>query len=109
MQIPASIELSGIIRHYLSLDGAGSVLRRLRFFSDGNPSIVFNASSNLTLDGQLLPDAFIYGQITEYKDIDCHGPVLLFVAVFRPDAFNRLFGLPASELKDKVLPLTHLF
>jgi AraC-like DNA-binding protein len=109
MQIPASIKLSGIIRHYLSLDGESSDLYRLRLFSDGNTSIVFNASSNLTLDGQLLPDAFIYGQITAYKNIDCHGEVHLFIVVFRPDGFNRLFGLPASELKDKVVSFTDLF
>lgn len=109
MQIPASIELSGIIRHYLSFDGGGAVLHRLRLFSDGNTSIVFNACSNLTLDGQLLPDSFVYGQITEYKDIACQGQVRLFVVVFRPDGFNRLFGLPASELKDKVVSFADLF
>jgi AraC-like DNA-binding protein len=109
MQVPASIELSGIVRHYLSFDGEHSVLHRLRLFSDGHMSIVFNASSNLTLDGQLLPDAFIYGQITEYKDIACQGQVRLFVVVFRPDGFNRLFGLPASELKDKVVSFADLF
>jgi AraC-like DNA-binding protein len=109
MQIPASIELAGIIRHYLSFEGEGSVLHRLRLFSDGNTSLVFNASYNLSLDGQLLPDAFIYGQITKYKDIECRGPVRLFVVVFRPDGFNRLFGLPANELKDKVVSFTDLF
>lgn len=108
MQLPASFQLSGILRHHLSLQGDGSAIRKLRLFADGNTSIVFNASPSLTLHGQTLPEAFLYGQITRFKDIDCRGPVRLFVVVFRPDGFHRLFGLPAAELNDKVISLTDL-
>lgn len=108
MQIPASIKLSGFIRHYLSFEGECAIFHRLRLFSDANMSLVFNASPNLTLDGRPLPDAFICGQITGFKDIDCQGQVRLFIIVFRPDGFNRLFGLAASEVKDKVVSLSEL-
>ncbi|MBS1601441.1 MAG: AraC family transcriptional regulator [Bacteroidetes bacterium] len=109
MQIAPSIQLSGFVRHYLFLEGEGAALHRLRLFPDGNTGIVFNFSSPLTLDGQLLPDAFAYGQITEYKDIACHGRARLFVVVVRPDGFNRLLGLPAGELIDKVVSLADIF
>jgi len=109
MQIAPSIQFSGFFRHYLFLEGEGAVLHRLRLFPDCNTGIVFNFSSPLNLDGQLLPDAFAYGQITEYKDIDCHGPARLFVVVVRPDGFNRLLGLPAGELRDKVVSLADIF
>jgi len=109
MQVAPSIQLSGFVRHYLFLEGDGVYLHRLRLFPDGNTGVVFNFSSPLTLDGRRLPDAFIYGQITEYKDIDCHGPARLFVVVVRPDGFNRLLGLPAGELRDKVVSLGDIF
>jgi len=103
MQVPPSIDVSGFVRHYLFLDGEGAAVHRFRLFPDGNTGIVFSASSPLTLDGRVLPDAFLYGQITEYKDIYCHGLARLFVVVVRPDGFSRLFGGDAGELKDKVV------
>ena len=109
MQILPSIDISGFVRHYLFLEGEGVAVHRLRLFPDGNTGIVVNTASPLTLEGQLLPDAFLYGQITEFKDIYCHGPARLFVVVVRPDGFNRLFGLDASELKDRVVVLGDVF
>ena len=108
MQLPPSIKLSGFIRHYLFLSGENPVMHRLRLFPDGNTGIVFNLSSNLTLDNRSLPEAFIYGQISGYRDIDCHGPAHLFIIVVQPDGFNRLLGVSAKELKDKVVSLTDL-
>jgi len=109
MQIAPSIQFSGFVRHYLFLEGEGAILHRLRLFPDCNTGIVFNFSSPLTLDGRVLPDAFVYGQITEYKDIECHGPARLFVVVVRPDGFNRLLGLPAGDLRDRVISLAGFF
>jgi AraC-like DNA-binding protein len=108
MQIPASIELSHLIRHYLFLNRETYTPCKLRLFSDGNTGIAFSTSGSLMLNAQPLPDAFLYGQLSDYKDIGCHAPAELFIIVFRPDAFHRLFNIPADELKDKILPLTDI-
>ena len=108
MQIPSSIGLSGFIRHYLFLNNETHAPCNLRLFSDGNTGIVFSTSGSLTLNAQPLPNAFLYGQISDYKDIGCDTPAELFIIVFRPDAFHRLFNIPADELKDKILPLTDI-
>jgi len=83
-------------------------MRRLRLFPDGNTGIVFNLSANLMLDHRALPEVFVYGQIQGYRDIDCPGPAQLFIIVVQPDGFHRWLGLPARELKDKVVSLTDL-
>jgi AraC-like DNA-binding protein len=108
MQIPPSIELSGLIKHYLFLDKENPTPCVLRLFSDGNTGMVSYTGQNLSLNSQPLPDTFLYGQITGYKDILCQGPANLFIIVFHPDAFHRLFSIPGGELKDKVLPLTDI-
>jgi AraC-like DNA-binding protein len=109
MQVSPSIELSGFIRHYLFLNIEGNSTRKLRLFSDGSSGIVLNSNPTLFLDAAPLPAAFCYGQITEYKEISCQGPARLVIIVFHPHGLNRLLNVPASELNDKVIPLTDLF
>lgn len=109
MQLPPSIGLSHFIKHYLFLNKEDKAPCALRLFADGNTGFVFYTGQQLTLNNNPLPHAFVYGQIADFKDIVCHGPVSLFIVVFRPDGFNRLFNLPASECKDKVIPLSDLF
>lgn len=81
----------------------------LRLFSDGSSGIVLNSNPTLFLDAAPLPAAFCYGQITEYKEISCQGTGQLVIIVFHPHGLNRLLNVPASELNDKVIPLTDLF
>lgn len=108
MQILPSIELSHLIRHYLFLNKETHVPCNLRLFSDGNTGIVFSSGGSLVLNGQPLPKAFLYGQISEFKDILWHTPAECFIIVFRPDAFHRLFNVPPEEIKEKFLPLTDI-
>jgi len=109
MQVPPSIELSGFIRHYLFLNIAGISSGKLRLFSDGSSGIVFNSGPTLFLDSLPLPAAFCYGQITKYKEISFEGNARLIIIVFHPHGLNHLLHVPASELNDKVIPLTDLF
>ena len=109
MQVPPSIELSGLIRHYLFLNIEGNSSGKLRLFSDGNSGIVISSSPTLFLDSLPLPAAFCYGQITEYKEISCQGAAQLVIIVFHPHGLNCLLNVPASELNDKVIPLADLF
>lgn len=88
---------------------AGNESRKLRLFSDGSAGIVVSSHQTLFQDSLALPAAFCYGQITEYKEICCQGPAQLIIIVFHPEGLNRLLNVPASELNDKIIPLTDLF
>jgi len=115
MQIPLSGELSPFIKHYLFVDSKGSAIKKLRLFSDGNTGIVFSFNSHLfslqpsTELQEWLPPAFLYGQITGFKDIYAAGDTSLVIIVFHPQAIHQIFGIPAIELRDKVIPVDEIF
>jgi AraC-like DNA-binding protein len=114
MQIKPSKALSGFIKHYLILENNASVLSSLRLFSDGNTGVVFSADGTLAtafLNNQIgnLPDAFVYGQISGYRDIICRGRAALFIVVFHPDGLKQLLNMPASETRDQIVPFKDLF
>src|ERR1700744_265816 len=108
--MPPSIELAGFIRHYLFLDLslpdlAGVATSRLRLFPDGSTGIVLNSSPNLLWDGQRLPAAFFYGQLTEYKELSAIGPSRMVVIVFHPHGISRLLDRSAGTFNDQVVAL----
>lgn len=107
MQLSPSLDLSGFIKHFLFLDITDASTKKLRLFSDGNPGIVLN--SHLILDGKPLPEAFLYGQITEYKEVYCQGPAQLAVIVLHAQGLSGLTNMPAGELSNKVISLVDLF
>lgn len=109
MQAPPSIELAGFIRHYLFLDLPQAATRKLRLFPDGSTGIVLNSSPNLVWNSQLLPEAFFYGQLTEYKELSSISSAQMVVIVFHPHAIHRLLDVPAGQLNDQVVPLDMLF
>lgn len=104
MQVLPSISLRPFIRHYLFIENP--VRRPIRFFSDANPGIVF-CEGEMILDGEYLPPAFAYGQITHYKDLYYSGSLL--IVVFRPYGLHALTGIPATELKDQFIDLSLIF
>lgn len=109
MQVGPSIELSGFIRHYLFLNIAEAATLKLRLFSDGSTGIVLNPSPNLLLDSRPLPKAFLYGQITGYKEVYCQGPAQLSIIVFHSHGLSRLLNTSVSKLNNAVIPLADLF
>jgi AraC-like DNA-binding protein len=115
MQILASKELFPFIKHYLFLESRGIDIKKLRLFSDGNTGIVFSPENNLTLvqnDSirlERLPNSFLYGQITEFKDIFLLNKTRLIIVVFQPDGLNKLLGLPANELQNHIIRTEDIF
>lgn len=104
MQVQPSIQLSPYIRHYLFIKQEKSRQSLLRLFSDGNTGLVFHNSPHLTLNEQRLPNAFFYGQITDYQDLFCQGPADIFVVVFHPDGLYRLLNIPPTGLTNTISP-----
>lgn len=107
MQILPAPILTDIIKHYLFLDSKGFEPKNLRLFSDGNTGIVFTTSNNLSLDNNRnkLPNSFLYGQITQFKDIALIDETALIIVVFQPTGIKKLLGIPAFELRDGIISL----
>ncbi|WP_183573587.1 DUF6597 domain-containing transcriptional factor [Mucilaginibacter sp. X5P1] len=115
MQLPPSNELKSIVKHYLFVESNDDEHSCYRFFSDGNPGIVFHFATPLiqnnntnTLE-QLQPRSFIYGQITHYNNITLNGRLSMLVAVLQPFGIHALLGVAASELNNAIVKLTDVF
>lgn len=111
MQIPPSDILKDIIKHYLFLESNGFEPKNLRLFSDGNTGMVFTSNNNLSLDfdKNKLPSAFLYGQISQFKDIQTSNANQLIIVVFQPTGIKKLLGIPAFEIRDSIISLQHIF
>jgi len=115
MQLQPSIQLAGLVKHYLFLEAHLHYEDKLRLFPDGNTGIVFSGKNKLlvSLNGktapQQLPQAFMYGQIGAFKDLYSAGETSLLIVVLRPFAIYQLLGSPSNTLKDAVIDIEDLF
>lgn len=115
MQVLPPKELSPYIKHYLFLESDDHAVKKLRLFSDGNTGMVFCfrntliAKANGANELHYLPTAFIYGQISEYKDLFVMNEASLLIVVFQPYGINRLLGIAANEIKDSIIPVEDIF
>ena len=115
MQFSPSPTLAGIVKHYLVVEDEKDVRLHYRLFSDGNPGIVFHfknpftqfSANNLRTITQ--PSSFVYGQVTEYKDLQSNGPVGMFVIVLQPYGIFSLLPIAAHELNDCTVELADVF
>jgi AraC-like DNA-binding protein len=115
MQILPSKELMSFIKHYLFLESEKKSIKKLRLFSDGNTGMVFSFKSNLISNIQnnalldYLPTSFVYGQISEFKDLYLVNEASLIIVVFQPAGINQLMGVSAAELRDNIIRTEDLF
>jgi AraC-like DNA-binding protein len=114
MQVASTKELSPYIKHYLFLEGAGDSIKKLRLFSDGNTGMVLTFKGNLIsnfYDNKVLnyPNSFLYGQISEFKDLYLAGKTAIIIVVFQPFGINHLLGISANELRDGIIATEDIF
>ena len=114
MQIAPIKELSPYIKHYLFLESDKTPSKRLRLFSDGNTGMVFTFCGHLTSNNKgnnLLsyPNSFLYGQISEYKDLYVTGKTSIAIVVFHPFGINHLLGISANDIRDHIIPIDDIF
>lgn len=115
MQVRPSQQLSQLVKHYLFIESHTKSLKKLRLFPDGNTGIVFCFRNRLisgfnginTVD--YLPHSFIYGQLSNFKDVFCMDETYLLVIVFHPHGLNQLTGVPANKLIDQIIDLQDIF
>jgi AraC-like DNA-binding protein len=112
MQILPTQELLPYIKHYLFIESEGHCIKKFRLFSDGNTGMVF-CFKNRLISGlpanNKLPYSFIYGQISEYKDLFLADEASLVIVVFQPFGISRLLGVSANEVKDKIVDTSEIF
>ncbi|WP_371742467.1 DUF6597 domain-containing transcriptional factor [Mucilaginibacter sp. SG564] len=113
MQIPPSPHLSHIVKHYLLLENDFGGQLNYRLFSDGNPGMVFYFKSPMVeqTEGQVYAHSrsFVYGQITQYKNLKSTGKLGILVVVLQPYGINALLGMASVELNDCRIKLNELF
>lgn len=115
MQLPPANELRSIVKHYLFINSDDDEHLHYRFFSDGNPGIVFHFNAPLIQNNdtntlkQEQPRSFIYGQITHYNNITLNGRLSMLVVVLQPYGINALLGVAASELNNLIVKLADVF
>ncbi|WP_419701870.1 DUF6597 domain-containing transcriptional factor [Mucilaginibacter sp. NFX135] len=113
MQIPPSPHLSHIIKHYLILENNCTKQVNYRLFSDGNPGMVFYFKTPLIQQTaaqiSIHPNSFVYGQLTQYKDLLSTGELNILVVVFQSYGLYALSGIAAVDLNDGLIKLNELF
>ena len=113
MQFPPSPAWSFCIKHYLFLKCSRGL--PLRLFSDGNTGMVFIIRGQLkiqkkgSLDTEILPNTFVYGQVEGYHNIISEGETEMLIIVFQPHGFFSLSGIPADELKAQIIDAWSIF
>ena len=102
------------IKHYLFLENNGHGISKLRLFSDGNTGMVFSFHNKLIAgfgkdaEPEYLPESFLYGPLSRFRDLYAAGNTALLVAVFQPWGLGSLTGIPAADLRDEVISLADL-
>jgi AraC-like DNA-binding protein len=111
MQLPPSQAWCFCIKHYLFLKCPQG--KTLRLFSDGNTGMVFVLSGQLkvkNIDGVGdLPNVFIYGQLTDYRDVFSAVDTQIVIVVFYPYGFFRLYGMPADDVKGQIVDASLIY
>jgi len=113
MQLPPSPAWAFCIKHYLFLKSKNA--GPLRLFSDGNTGMVFTLRGQLKIqkkdsqDTGILPAAFVYGQVDRYHDIISSAETELLIVVFQPYGYFSLSGIPADELKGRIIDADLVF
>lgn len=109
------MELLPYIRHYLFLDRPGNGIKKLRLFSDGNNGLVFSFKNEHIINVQannrleFLPKSFVYGQISNFKELYSTNGISLIIVVFHPFGISRLSGISANSIRDKTIGTEDIF
>ncbi|WP_411897383.1 helix-turn-helix domain-containing protein [Elizabethkingia occulta] len=112
MQFLPDQYLQPFIRHYLFLESTQQLTGILRLFTDGSTGIVFSLQGGLTTDlsnKAQLPTSFLYGQISDFRDLYTNSGFSFIIVVFSPLGMKQLTGIPAYEMKNQITDASHIF
>ncbi|AJW62261.1 DNA-binding transcriptional activator FeaR [Elizabethkingia miricola] len=112
MQFLPDQYLQPFIRHYLFLESTQQLTGILRLFTDGSTGVVFSLQGSLATDlnhKTQLPGSFLYGQISDFRDLYTNSGFSFIIVVFSPLGMKQLTGIPAYEMKNQITDANHLF
>jgi AraC-like DNA-binding protein len=102
---------SEFVECYWELEDAGPGAVQ-RVVPDGRPELILNFGQPFEAfhDGvwRSQPQSFLAGQITRPLLLRAPGPSHIVGVRLRPSGANRLLGIPAPELTDRIIPLDEL-
>ena len=83
---------------------------QFRFFADGSPGLMFQQAGEPMLinNDRTAANVFLYGQTVNPIVLSTIGRYDITVVTFYPDVVQQLFGIPAHELTDSCVDLSHL-
>ena len=97
------------------MESSGKDQVSLRLFTDGNTGLVFSFKNKLVTgsgnngEWKQLPNTFLYGQISTFKDVCLLNEADLLIVVFQPSGISQLLGIPAGGLRDNIINIEYLF
>lgn len=110
--IPPPDTLKNYIRYFwiLESNGMDTLPKKFRTMADGCPGLVFQQPEKGVLyrDDKQLPATFLYGQATQYAELQLKGAFSTVGIFFYPNALRTVFGLNAQELTDTCIDLDPL-
>ncbi len=108
-------ELQPFIKCFWTLDDEGNDEPvRQRVVPDGCMELIFHYGDQYKQyfeDASFLiqPKCFVYGQITNYLEIEPTGVTGIVAARFNPDGLSPFILIPVSELENKAVELKNIF
>src|ERR1700687_4652394 len=110
--LPATVGLEGLVTAYWRVSGDGSNVPRSAVLPDGHVELVFNLGDPVGLVGPAYsgdqPDRAVVGPLSKALRLEYRGLVHTFGIRFHPARGAGFFGSPATELADRLLPLSEV-
>jgi AraC-like DNA-binding protein len=110
--LPDSPALAGIVTAYWRVVGGGSNVPSSAVLPDGHVELVFNLGDPVGLAGPawsgFQPDRAVVGPLSTAVRLDYQGWVHTFGIRFHPARGAGFFGLAATELAERLLPLSEV-
>jgi AraC-like DNA-binding protein len=107
-----SDRLAGVVTAYWRVFGDGSNVPTSAVLPDGHVELVFNLGDPVGLVGPaytgLQPDRVVVGPLSKTLRLEYQGPVNTFGIRFHPARGAGFLGRPATELAEKVIPLSQV-
>ena len=110
--LPDSPGLAGLVPAYWRVCGDGANVPSSAVLPDGHVELVFNLGAAVGLSGPAhtgeQPRRAVVGPLSKALRLEYRGPVDTFGIRFHPARGAGFFGMPATELVEKLLPLSEV-
>jgi len=104
--------LKKYVNYFWALDAEidAAVPKTFTVMSSGEPGLIFQQCAGVFtgFEKEPLPQLFVFGQATQYGQLECSGSFRSIGISLQPTALKSLFGLDAKELTDENICISNL-